>query len=108
MPGALKRERVTVLVAAYLYVVLDICSVVGWILAHREAQNLATRLIRETIDKHGVREDGLTLHSDRGPVLSEFSNYCEWLTKPSGKIALSIHYGAERSRSSVISAVNRP
>jgi putative transposase len=56
----------------YLYVILDIYSryVVGWMLAHREAQDLATRLIRETIDRHDVREDELTLHSDRGPSMT--------------------------------------
>jgi putative transposase len=56
----------------YLYVILDIYSryVVGWMLAHREAQDLATRLIRETIDKQDVREDELTLHSDRGPSMT--------------------------------------
>ena len=56
----------------YLYVILDIYSrfVVGWMLAHREAQDLAARLIRETIDQQGVREDELTLHSDRGPSMT--------------------------------------
>ena len=56
----------------YLYVILDIYSryAVGWMLAHREAQDLATRLIRETIDKQDVREDELTLHSDRGPSMT--------------------------------------
>ena len=56
----------------YLYVILDIYSryVVGWMLAHREAQDLAMRLIRETIDKQDVCEDELTLHSDRGPSMT--------------------------------------
>ena len=56
----------------YLYVILDIYSryVVGWMLAHREASDLATRLIRETMEKQGVREDELTLHSDRGPSMT--------------------------------------
>jgi len=56
----------------YLYVILDIYSrcVVGWMLAHREAQDLAARLIRETIDTQNVREDELTLHSDRGPSMT--------------------------------------
>lgn len=56
----------------YLYVILDIYSryVVGWMLAHREDQTLAARLIRETVDKHNVREDELILHSDRGPSMS--------------------------------------
>ena len=56
----------------YLYVILDIYSryVVGWMLAHRESQDLAVRLIRETIDQHDVREEELTLHSDRGPSMT--------------------------------------
>ena len=56
----------------YLYVILDIYSryVVGWMLAHREAQDLAARLIREAIDTQGVREAELTLHSDRGPSMT--------------------------------------
>lgn len=56
----------------YLYVILDIYSryVVGWMLAHREAQDLAVRLIRETIDRQDVCEAELTLHSDRGPSMT--------------------------------------
>ena len=58
----------------YLYVVLDIYSrhVVGWMLADRENAGLARRLIRETAEKQGVRQDQLTLHSDRGsPMVSQ-------------------------------------
>ncbi len=55
----------------YLYVILDIFSryVVGWMLAERENADLAARLIRETCDKHDVRDDQLTLHADRGPAM---------------------------------------
>jgi putative transposase len=55
----------------YLYVILDIFSryVVGWLLAERESAALAKRLIEETIEKQGVDEDKLTLHSDRGPSM---------------------------------------
>jgi putative transposase len=55
----------------HLYVILDIFSryVTGWMLAHREAADLARRLIRETCDKHDVAADQLTLHSDRGPAM---------------------------------------
>jgi transposase InsO family protein len=55
----------------YLYVILDIYSryVVGWMLARREAQELAARLIRETTLRQRVRQDELTLHSDRGPSM---------------------------------------
>ncbi len=59
----------------YLYVILDIFSryVVGWLLAHREHADLATRLIRETIDKQNVPEDQLIIHSDRGPSMTSHS-----------------------------------
>jgi putative transposase len=39
-------------------------------LAHRESADLARRLIRESLDKQGVCEDQLTLHSDRGPSMT--------------------------------------
>ena len=55
----------------YLYVILDIFSryVVGWMLAHRESEHLAERLIRETVLKEGIARDQLTIHSDRGPSM---------------------------------------
>ena len=55
----------------YLYVILDIFSryVVGWMLASRESEHLAERLIRETVVKEGVARDQLTIHSDRGPSM---------------------------------------
>jgi putative transposase len=53
----------------YLYVILDVYSryTVGWMLAHRECQTLAQRLIAETLDKHDIPPGQLTLHADRGP-----------------------------------------
>jgi len=59
----------------YLYVILDIFSryVVGWMLAHREQAELATKLIRETVNKQGVCEDELIIHSDRGPSMTSHS-----------------------------------
>jgi len=58
-----------------LYVILDIFSryVVGWMLAHREAAELASRLIRETVQKQGVDADQLTIHSDRGAAMASQS-----------------------------------
>ena len=55
----------------YLYVILDIFSryVVGWMIASRESADLAQRLIREAVEKRGVSEDQLTIHSDRGPSM---------------------------------------
>ena len=52
----------------YLYVILDIFSrqVVGWMVADCESSSLATKLIRESSDKHGIEPDQLTLHADRG------------------------------------------
>ena len=54
-----------------LYVILDAFSryVVGWMLARYESQDLAARLISETVAKEGVVESELTLHSDRGPAM---------------------------------------
>ncbi len=56
----------------YLYVILDIFSryTVGWMLAQRESTGLASRLIRETIDKQNVDRRQLTIHSDRGPSMT--------------------------------------
>jgi putative transposase len=55
----------------HLYVILDIFSryVVGWMLAGRESEYLAERLIRETVIKQGIVRDQLTIHSDRGPSM---------------------------------------
>jgi len=52
----------------YLYVLIDIFSryVVGWLVAGAENAGLASALIEESCDKHGVARDALTLHSDRG------------------------------------------
>ena len=51
----------------YLYIILDIFSryVVGWMLASRESAELAKRLIRETIQREGVGQHELVIHSDR-------------------------------------------
>jgi len=51
-----------------LYVIIDIFSryVVGWMVAHRESDELAKRLIEETCHKQMISENELTLHSDRG------------------------------------------
>ena len=52
----------------YLYVLLDIYSryVVGWLVAGAENAGLASALIEDSCDKHGITRDTLTLHSDRG------------------------------------------
>jgi len=52
----------------YLYVILDIFSrfVVGWMVARRESQALAARLIAETVAKQGIAPGQLTIHADRG------------------------------------------
>ncbi len=59
----------------YLYVILDIFSryVVGWMLAHRESADLASRFIRETSTKHDIDVGQLTLHSDRGAAMQSNS-----------------------------------
>jgi len=52
----------------YLYVILDIFSryVVGWMIASREANALAQKLIQETIEKQIIQPGQLTIHADRG------------------------------------------
>lgn len=51
-----------------LYVIIDIFSryTPGWMIAHTENGDLAKRFLRESISKHGIAEDTLTLHADRG------------------------------------------
>jgi putative transposase len=52
----------------HLYVILDIFSryVVGWMIALREAAELAEQLIADTVAKQGIAPGTLTLHADRG------------------------------------------
>lgn len=52
----------------YVYVLLDIFSryVVGWLVAGAENAGLASALIEDTCEKHGIDRGRLTLHSDRG------------------------------------------
>ena len=52
----------------HLYVILDIFSryIVGWMVALREAAELAERLIADTIAKQNIAPGTLTLHADRG------------------------------------------
>ena len=52
----------------YLYVVIDIYSryVVGWMLADRECQYLAHKLLQETCRKYNIVPNQLTIHADRG------------------------------------------
>jgi len=55
----------------YLYVLLDVFSryVTGWMIAHREAAELAKQFIEEAIGKHQVPAGQLTIHADRGRVM---------------------------------------
>jgi putative transposase len=52
----------------YLYVILDIFSryVVGWMVAHREQNALAKRLIEESAVKQNIAPGQLAVHADRG------------------------------------------
>lgn len=52
----------------HLYVILDIFSryVVGWMVALREAAELAEQLIADTLAKQQIPPGTLTLHADRG------------------------------------------
>jgi putative transposase len=56
----------------YLYVLLDIYSryVVGWTVEHREAAQLAERLLADVIAAQGVAPDQLSIHADRGSSMT--------------------------------------
>jgi putative transposase len=56
----------------YLYVILDIFSryVVGWMVAHREQDALARRLVEESCIKQNIEPGQLTVHADRGPSMN--------------------------------------
>jgi putative transposase len=56
----------------YLYVILDIFSryVVGWMVAPKESDALATTLIEETYRRQGIAPGQLTLHADRGSSMT--------------------------------------
>jgi putative transposase len=56
----------------HLYVIIDIYSryVPGWLLAKRETAELAEHFIAETIRKHNVVADQLTIHADRGTSMA--------------------------------------
>ncbi len=58
----------------YLFVVLDIFSryVVGWMVAEAETAALGELFLSETIAKHEVNPNALTIHADRGvPMTSK-------------------------------------
>lgn len=59
----------------YLYVVIDIYSrfVVGWLLADRECQHLAHRLLQETCQNQKIEPGQLTIHADRGSAMKSKS-----------------------------------
>jgi putative transposase len=56
----------------YLYVIIDIYSryVVGWLIAEQESAVLAEKLLADTITKHGIEADQLTLHADNGSSMA--------------------------------------
>jgi putative transposase len=56
----------------YLYVILDVFSryVVGWMVAPRESAELAKQFIGETIGKQQIPAAQLTIHADRGRVMT--------------------------------------
>jgi putative transposase len=60
---------------SYLYVVIDLYSrlVVGWLLADRECEELARRVLEQSYRKHGVQPGQLTIHADRGAPMKSKS-----------------------------------
>jgi putative transposase len=56
----------------HLYVIIDIFSryVVGWMVAERETAALAEKLLADTVTKHGIDRDALTIHADNGASMA--------------------------------------
>jgi len=56
----------------YLYAILDLYSryVVGWTLSDREIVDTAIDLTRESYARQGIQPGGLTIHADRGSVMT--------------------------------------
>jgi putative transposase len=73
-----------------LYVVIDIFSryVVGWIVAEAETGALAEAFIADTLARHGIEHDQLTLHADRGTSMT---------SKPVAQLLVDL--GVDRSHS---------
>ncbi len=55
-----------------LFVVIDIFSryVVGWMVSAAETGELAETFIADTLTRHGIERDQLTLHADRGTSMT--------------------------------------
>jgi putative transposase len=56
----------------YLYVILDVFSrfTVGWMVAHRESNTLAQKLIAESCKRQRIQPGTLTIHADRGSSMA--------------------------------------
>lgn len=56
----------------YLYVIIDIFSryVVGWLIAEEESAVLAEKLLADSIAKHDIDRDQLTVHADNGSSMA--------------------------------------
>jgi putative transposase len=74
-----------------LYVILDIYSryVVGWMVAERESNELASTLIRETCEKQNIEPGNLILHADRGTSMT---------SKPVGLLLMDLGVAKTHSR----------
>ena len=55
-----------------LFVIIDIFSryVVGWMVAPAETGELAEAFIADSLERHGIARDQLTLHADRGTSMT--------------------------------------
>ena len=55
-----------------LFVIIDIFSryVVGWMVSPAETGELAEAFIADTLQRHGIERDQLTLHADRGTSMT--------------------------------------
>lgn len=59
----------------HLYTIIDLFSrlVVGWMIAYRESETLAQKLIAYTIKKEGIAPGQLIIHADRGSSMTSRS-----------------------------------
>ena len=74
-----------------LLVMLDVFSryVVGWMVAPSESAGLAYEFITTTCERQGIREDQLTIHSDRGPAM---------VAKSYAQLLADLHVGRSYTR----------
>ena len=74
-----------------LFVIIDIFSryVVGWMVSPAETGELAEAFIADTLDRHSIERDQLTLHADRGTSMT---------SKPVAQLLIDLGVARSHSR----------